>query len=242
MTIGRVMGAHRNCDVPVPRLYPTRHLNHDAAPMPWTFAPRFPEESIKRYPSLTRALGDSYPGVPSGPSPLALTPDGRNTSIFDGCSRTASSLWSNSIPIVLQDTALAQGRAGHSPDANRTRKRSSFTCGICGKSFNRSTALSAHLNVHYDTRPFMCAASNCQRAFRARANAVRHMRLAHSLSVPPSMIRPSAPSQTDPYVVNYAPTDPPTHVSVIWTSNDSPLVCQKMPSFSAEHWRKQLTR
>ncbi|KAJ6562665.1 hypothetical protein B0H19DRAFT_1234207, partial [Mycena capillaripes] len=43
------------------------------APMMFNFPPHFPEESIERYPSLTQALGDSYPGLRTCTNTTALS-------------------------------------------------------------------------------------------------------------------------------------------------------------------------
>jgi hypothetical protein len=53
---------------PYPCSVPRGFVSTPRPPTKFNFSPHFPEESIKRYPCLTRALANNYPG-PSNFSP-----------------------------------------------------------------------------------------------------------------------------------------------------------------------------
>ncbi|GJJ12960.1 hypothetical protein Clacol_007207 [Clathrus columnatus] len=45
----------------------------------------------------------------------------------------------------------------------------------CDKRFERQNALDTHMNIHTDSKPFVCPISNCGKAFNVRSNMRRHL-------------------------------------------------------------------
>jgi hypothetical protein len=142
-------------------------------PTAFNFPPQFPEESLERYPCLTRALADSYPGprnfsttssLASCPYPAVSNQEPSGEDFYRALSTTSPYDWTNlnSIPILSQDRDVQnpQGpsRNQHpdstTPHANSSLKQkekpTSHSCCICGQFFRRLGALAAHLKRHQE--------------------------------------------------------------------------------------------
>ncbi|KAI0706469.1 hypothetical protein C8Q76DRAFT_586486, partial [Earliella scabrosa] len=49
-------------------------------------------------------------------------------------------------------------------------------CRVCGRGFNRPSALMTHMNGHTGNRPFKCLNPQCTRAFSVNSNMHRHFK------------------------------------------------------------------
>ncbi|KAA3679381.1 uncharacterized protein DEA37_0010060 [Paragonimus westermani] len=57
-----------------------------------------------------------------------------------------------------------------------TPNRKIHLCGLCGKTYGKTSHLKAHLRWHNDERPFRCAHTFCNKAFTRSDELQRHMR------------------------------------------------------------------
>ncbi|KAF5403779.1 hypothetical protein PHET_02755 [Paragonimus heterotremus] len=57
-----------------------------------------------------------------------------------------------------------------------TSNRKIHLCGLCGKTYGKTSHLKAHLRWHNDERPFRCAHTFCNKAFTRSDELQRHMR------------------------------------------------------------------
>ncbi|KAF7261453.1 hypothetical protein EG68_01726 [Paragonimus skrjabini miyazakii] len=61
-------------------------------------------------------------------------------------------------------------------DKSVTSNRKIHLCGLCGKTYGKTSHLKAHLRWHNDERPFRCAHTFCNKAFTRSDELQRHMR------------------------------------------------------------------
>ncbi|KAL1746548.1 hypothetical protein HDZ31DRAFT_33952 [Schizophyllum fasciatum] len=80
----------------------------------------------------------------------------------------------------LDDSTLPQEGAGSSaaPPSGSTSKKAGkiHPCTVCDKIFTRPSALETHMNIHSNSKPFLCKHPGCDAAFSVRSNMKRHRR------------------------------------------------------------------
>ncbi|GMM57438.1 hypothetical protein DAKH74_040540 [Maudiozyma humilis] len=82
---------------------------------------------------------------------------------------------------VEATAAAAVGTAGaDAADALTTydeAQKFKYGCKLCGKRFKRPSSLKTHTNIHTGFRPFVCPYKQCEKAFNAKSNMLRHYKL-----------------------------------------------------------------
>ncbi|VDN21999.1 unnamed protein product [Dibothriocephalus latus] len=58
----------------------------------------------------------------------------------------------------------------------RTLKRKFHICALCGKTYGKTSHLTAHLRWHNNERPFRCGFKTCDKAFTRSDELQRHIR------------------------------------------------------------------
>ncbi|KAL1710392.1 hypothetical protein EV121DRAFT_192725 [Schizophyllum commune] len=75
----------------------------------------------------------------------------------------------------LEDVGAGSSTA---PPAGLPSRRASkiHPCTVCQKVFTRPSALETHMNIHNNSKPFLCKYPGCDSAFSVKSNMKRHRR------------------------------------------------------------------
>ncbi|KAF7360747.1 C2h2 conidiation transcription factor [Mycena venus] len=165
----------------------------------FNFLPHFPEESIERYPCLTHALADSYPGprnfftndaaiMSNLISGTCEDPSGDN--FYPGLSTTSRYDWPNLnfMPILGRDrdvedlqgplrNPLPDSATPYADSSLKEKKKStSHSCSICGQFFRRLGTLAVHLKRHQGPPDPIHKCEICGRPFVRPTALQKHLK------------------------------------------------------------------
>jgi hypothetical protein len=90
-------------------------MGRQPCPVLYTFRPEFPEETVERYPSLTLALGNNYPGLQTS---IAADADANDTSLDNAKLDVPPSFDGTSSSIVTQSISTAHRPIPRIPPKN----------------------------------------------------------------------------------------------------------------------------
>ncbi|KAJ7643602.1 hypothetical protein FB45DRAFT_895540 [Roridomyces roridus] len=173
----------------------------------FSFAPRFTQEAVERYPSLTSALGNHYPGISeavSSPPPFVVDESPQlyhwHRTPFSSVQVAPYEDPQLALSQYLDDLTLATTRPLCSTSplllppkfpralAKVTRKRKTvkeYSCDRCSQRFSTGTDLRRHSSAHVGEPRFSCDFPGCLKEFGAKSNLMRHEGNVHRRSHKP---------------------------------------------------------
>ena len=58
--------------------------------------------------------------------------------------------------------------------------KKSFVCPTCNKTFSSRYSLNVHMNIHSESKPYVCTHTNCRKCFRTKSALNTHINLTHT--------------------------------------------------------------
>ena len=108
-------------------------------------------------------------------TPVGRRPAGRKSESAEAAAAAAAAAAVTSSSVAsLSPSPLSF--APSSSTSGSTPSSSRFACGECSKQFPSNSALSMHLLVHSNSKPFVCPHSGCAKAFRQKGHLISHHR------------------------------------------------------------------
>ncbi|KAJ7765337.1 hypothetical protein B0H16DRAFT_417208 [Mycena metata] len=167
----------------------------------FNFPPQFPAISIKRYPSLTCALANNYPGLvydhadgdksptsvfsaqesfPLSPSESFSVSASSNPGSGGYCSADRhNSNTLNNVPVLSQDCA-AEYISARRPSLTKRpideKQVSEDKCHICGRLFRRPGSLFSHVRRHDEPPGPFFKCGTCQQSFLRASALEKHLK------------------------------------------------------------------
>ncbi|KAJ7634959.1 hypothetical protein FB45DRAFT_478343 [Roridomyces roridus] len=168
----------------------------------FSFAPQFSQEAVERYPSLTSALGNYYPGLSAASSfvvkeapefydfaPLLPSPNVHPSLEFAPYNDPYLALPQCLDNLTLATTLPLTSPLLLPPDSPRTPKETTalrrrkfiktHPCDRCYRIFSTGAELRSHSFFHAGEKRFSCDFPGCFKEFGIKVNLARHMQGMH---------------------------------------------------------------